>query len=86
MSFMKDLAIPPLETIDAYKVLDQILAEEGTVNPYTQLLFPEEQTQGSDYQDYTEYYRMNVPNQTTMPTWRNGQSSVLRCPIPNTQD
>ena len=61
---MKDLAKPPIETIDAYKVLDQILVEEGTVNPYTQLLFPSEQTE-QDSQDYMEYYRMSVPNQTT---------------------
>ena len=61
---MKDLAKPPIETIDAYKVLDQILEEEGTVNSYTQLLFPSEQTE-QDPQDYMEYYRMSVPNQTT---------------------
>ena len=34
MSFMKDMAQPPPETIDAYKVLENIIEEEGTVNPY----------------------------------------------------
>ena len=61
---MKDLAKPPPETNDAYRVLEQIIEEEGTVNPYAQLLFPTEQTQEEDFQEYTEYYRMNVPNQT----------------------
>ena len=64
MSFMKDLAKPPSETNDAYRVLEQIIEEEGTVNPYAQLLFPTEQTQEEDFQEYTEYHRMNVPNQT----------------------
>ena len=64
MSFMKDLAKPPPETNDAYRVLEQIIEEEGAVNPYAQLLFPTEQTQEEDFQEYTEYYRMNVPNQT----------------------
>ena len=64
MSFMKDLAKPPPETNDAYRVLEQIIEEEGTVNPYAQLLFPTEQTQEKDFQEYTEYYRMSVPNQT----------------------
>ena len=63
MSFIKDLAKPPPETNDAYRVLEQIIEEEGTVNPYAQLLFPTEQTQEEDFQEYTEYYRMNVPNQ-----------------------
>ena len=61
---MKDLAKPLPETIDAYRVLEQIIEEEGTVNPYAQLLFHSEFTQEQDLQDYTEYYRMNVPNQT----------------------
>ena len=63
MSFMKDLAKPPPETNDAYRVLEQIIEEEGTVNPYAQLLFPTEQTQEEDFQEYTDYYRMNTPNQ-----------------------
>ena len=64
VSFMKDLAKHPPETNDAYRVLEQIIEEEGTVNPYAQLLFPTEQTQEEDFQEYTEYYRMNVPIQT----------------------
>ena len=64
MSFIKDLAKPPPEINDAYRVLEQIIEEEGTVNPYAQLLFPTEQIQEEDFQEYTEYYRMNVPNQT----------------------
>ena len=64
MSFMKDMAKPPPETNDAYRVLEQIIEEEGTINPYVQLLFPTEQSQEEDFKEFTEYYRMNVPNQT----------------------
>ena len=63
MSFMKDLAKPPPETNDAYRVLEQIIEEEGTINPYAQLLFPTEQTQEEDFQEYTDHYRMTTPNQ-----------------------
>ena len=65
MSFLKNLASPPSHTIDAYKVLDQILEEEGTFNPYAQLLFQAEPTPDPDFQDYTAFYRMDKPNQTT---------------------
>ena len=65
MSFLKDLATPPSHTIDAYKVLDQILEEEETFNSYAQLLFQAEPTPDTDFQDYTEFYRMDKPNQTT---------------------
>ena len=57
------MAQPPPETIDAYKVLENIIEEEGTVNPYARLLLQPEPTQEEGSQVYTEYYRMNIPNQ-----------------------
>ena len=63
MSFM-DLAKPPLKTNDAYKVLEQIIEEEGIVNPMPSSSFQQNRHKRKISKSITEYYRMNVPNQT----------------------
>ena len=70
MSFLKKLVQPPVEENDAYRVLEQIIQEDGLDNPYAQLLFQEEASQP---EETIEYYKIgnknNIPNNANMEVW-----------------
>ena len=73
---------PPPEDVEAYRVLETILEEEGPNNPYEQVLLyqPEEEDSPDPLLSATDYY-FPGSKLLTIITWNSGQSYVLASPI-----
>ena len=64
ISFYKGLAKPPLDEVEAYQVLEDILLQEGSNNPYADLLFHDPSSQNTDpFNEYMEVFQQG--NKTT---------------------
>ena len=74
MLFFKGILKPPVETVEAYRVLESILEEDGSENPYEQILLyqPSEDEESSDnLLACTDYYfpGSTTPNNQNMEEW-----------------
>ena len=70
ISFYKGIVKPPIETVEAYKVLEEILITEGSHNPYATLLFHQDE---DPYQDpYLDSYEVYQEGNATTKAWNTG--------------
>ena len=72
ISLYKGLAKPPIENVEAYQVLEEIIQEQGLHNPYAELLFhdPPEQVP-NPFNEYLEIYKEGnkTTNTAGMDNW-----------------
>ena len=73
MLFYKGILHPPPEDVEAYRVLESILEEDGPNNPYEQVLLyqPEEEDSPDSLLSSTDYYfpGSKLPNNHNMEQW-----------------
>ena len=73
MLFYKGIIHPPPEDVEAYRVLESILEEDGPDNPYEQVLLyqPEEKDPSDFLTSCTDYYfpGSKLPNNQNIEQW-----------------